>query len=146
MKQLWLGWCAMGSLMLVAACGDRSTTAPAGSKGAASAASDSQLEQRARLRARLAEVVAGDRRIASGGTVDRAQIDRVRAALAPRLSRRIDDLERKRTPLGTQRVDLGGRLGSAHVAHRRADGSYQTSCVTSHAELEALVRTLGGDK
>lgn len=59
--------------------------------------------------------------------------------IAPRLSRSGEGLKIERTPSGSGRIDLEGRFRSVHVATRGPDGTPHVQCVTSKAELDALL-------
>ena len=59
--------------------------------------------------------------------------------IAPHLSRSGDGLKVERTPSGSHRIDHEGRFRSVHVATRGPDGMPRVQCVTSKAELDALL-------
>jgi hypothetical protein len=59
--------------------------------------------------------------------------------IAPHLSRSGDGLKIERTPSGSSRIDHEGRFRSVHVATRGPDGKPHVQCVTSKAELDALL-------
>ena len=75
------------------------------------------------------------------GLVERERaLKKFSESLAPRLSRSREGLTSHRTEAGSRRIPLDGRFRSAHVAVRSADGSVRTHCVTSKAELDALLK------
>ena len=90
--------------------------------------------------------VPSERSVPSVADAAREGVERERAiekfsqALAPRLSRSGEGLRSHRTPSGTRRIPLEGRFRSAHVAVRGPDGAMKTHCVTSKAELDAVLR------
>jgi hypothetical protein len=87
-----------------------------------------------------------DARSAPDHSSARAAVERQRAiekfsrTLAPRLSRSGEGLVSHRTHAGSRRIPLDGRFRSVHVAVRGADGETKTQCVTSKAELDALLQ------
>ena len=60
-------------------------------------------------------------------------------ALAPRLSRSSEGLERQKTPLGGGRIDLRNRFQHVSVVRKRPDGTAESICVTSAGELHAAL-------
>jgi hypothetical protein len=74
-------------------------------------------------------------------TVERQRaIEKFSRTLAPHLSRSGEGLASHLTHAGSRRIPLDGRFRSVHVAVRGPDGETKTHCVTSKAELDALLK------
>jgi hypothetical protein len=62
-----------------------------------------------------------------------------RDSLAGRLSRSTQGLKPRRTSAGSMRLDLEGRFRHMSVVTRGPDGRMQERCISSPAELDALL-------
>ena len=75
----------------------------------------------------------------------RSSVERQRAneklsqSLAPRLSRSREGLTSHPTRAGSRRIPLEGRCRSMHVPVRTPEGDVKTQCITSKAELDAVL-------
>ena len=60
-------------------------------------------------------------------------------ALAPRLSRSAEGLEKQTTRLGGGRIDLRNRFQHVSIVRKRPDGTAESVCVTTPGELHAAL-------
>jgi len=110
-------WTGIGLCLLLGAC------------ASASAEPSSQIQE--------AERQATERKVPP---LTDAERDRLKQALAPKLSRSSRGLEATRTRAGTYRIDLHRQFQHMTVAVRDADGKVSQQCVSTPEELDQLLR------